>query len=90
MLFSTPSPHTITISWHTPIEPNGQIMQYEVQYTNHRTIYSIMLDNAAHTQYNIEELIPNTNYTIRVRAYTSIGPGQWSNVTASTAEIRKI
>ena len=34
-------------------------------------------------------MIPNTSYTIGVRAYTSIGPGEWTDREYTTAQIRK-
>lgn len=69
----------INISWSPPTDPNGVI-----------TVYEILFTNTTNTEYSIGGLIPNTNYTIRVRAYTSIGPGEWSNeLTISTPEIRK-
>ena len=42
------------------------------------------MSNATNTQYSIGGLLPYTNYTIGVRAYTSVGPGKWSNISTST------
>ena len=35
-------------------------------------------------QYSIVGLIPNTSYTIETRAYTSVGPGDWTIITDKT------
>lgn len=73
----------INISWSPPIVSNGIITVYEIQYND-------ALSNTTKTVYSIEGLIPNTNYTIRVRAYTIVGPGEWSNILMiSTTVIRK-
>ena len=63
----------ITISWDVPSMPNGIITAYEIHYTNGSGTY-----NTTNTQYTIEGLLPNTLYTIEVRAYTSAGAGEWS------------
>ena len=75
---------TISISWNIPTIPNGIITVYEIRYRepNNNGLYNIT--NTTNTQYSIEGLLPNTNYTIEVRAYTSIGPGDWSNIFVST------
>ena len=78
---------TISISWNIP---TILITVYEIRYreSNNNGVYNIA--NTSNTQYSIEGLLPNTNYTIGVRAYTSIGPGDWSIVRISTNQICKI
>ena len=73
---------TISISWNIPTIPNGIITVYEIRYreSNNNGLYN--LTNTTNNQYSIEGLLPNTNYTIGVRAYTSIGPGDWSGILA--------
>ena len=39
------------------------------------------------TQYSIEGLLPYTNYTIGVRASTSIGPGEWTDKQFDTIHL---
>ena len=81
---------TISITWNIPTIPNGIITVYEIRYreSNNNGLYNIT--NTTNTQYSIEGLLPNTNYTIEVRAYTSIDPGDWNIVTMSTNQICKI
>ena len=76
--------NTISISWSIPTILNGIITVYEIRYreSNINGLYNIT--NATNTQYSIEGLLPNTNYTIEVRAYTSIGSGDWSSIFVST------
>ena len=64
---------TISISWNIPTIPNGIITVYEILYreSNNNGLYNVT--NTTNTQYSIKGLLPNTNYTIKVRAYTEIG-----------------
>ena len=77
---------TISISWDVPSMPNGIITVYEIHYTNNGSDTY----NTTNTQYTIGGLLPNTSYTIEVRAYTSIGGGEWMSITTSTNSIRML
>ena len=77
----------IGITWNPPRMPNGIITVYEIRYGESNT-YNVT--NTTNTQYSIVGLIPNTSYTIGVRAYTSVGPGEWIDEEYSSAKIRKI
>ena len=81
---------TISISWNIPTIPNGIITVYEIRYreSNNNGLYNIT--NTTNTQYSIEGLLPITNYTTEVRAYTSIGPGDWSIFRISTNQSKII
>ena len=70
---------TISISWNIPTIPNGIITVYEIRYreSNNNGLYNIT--NTTNTQYSIEGLLLDTAYIIEVRAYTSIGRGDWSS-----------
>ena len=73
---------TISISWNIPTIPNGIITVYEICYRESNSNEPYNITNTTNTQYSIEGLLLNTNYTIEVRAYTSIGPGDWSSILA--------
>ena len=75
-------PYSLGISWNQPIAPNGIITVYEIRYRNSTGPYN--MTNTTNMQYNIVGLIPNTRYTIGVRAYTSAGPGEWTDITDET------
>ena len=77
----------IGITWNPPKMPNGIITVYEIRY-GESNAYNVT--NTTNTQYSIVGLIPNTSYTIGVRAYTSVGPGEWIDEEYSSAKIRKI
>ena len=75
----------ISVTWNIPTVPNGVIIMYEIRYRESNSNGPYNMTNTTNTQYSIGGLLPNTNYTIGVRAYTSVGPGEWSDITASTS-----
>ena len=70
----------INITWNIPTVPNGIIIIYEIHYRESNSIVIYNKVNTTNTQYSIGGLLPNTNYAIAVRAYTSAGPGDWSDI----------
>ena len=79
------SPYSLAISWSPPVAPNGIITEYEIRYRESISTGPYNITNTTNTQYSIVGLIPNTSYTIGVRAYTSVGPGEWTNITNQTS-----
>ena len=85
-------PTAINIVWNPPTIPNGIITVYEIRYRESTSTGPYNITNTTNTQYSnvsIVGLIPNTSYTIGVRAYTSIGPGEWTDREYTMAQIRK-
>ena len=81
----------ISITWNLPSILNGIIIVYEIRYresdSNDLFIY---VNGSTNTQHIIiDGLSPNTSYTVGVRAYTIAGPGEWTEETAMTFDIRK-
>ena len=74
----------IIVRWNIPTIPNGVIIMYAVRYRESISNSPYNMTNTTNTQYSIGGLLPYNNYTIGVRAYTSVGPGEWSDITAST------
>ena len=74
------------------LDENGIIINYEVQYqplqfTNTLDTISINTTNLSENITSLEEYV---DYNISVRAYTSVGPGPYSDpVTERTLEDRK-
>ena len=62
-------------------------IMYEIRYRESNSNGPYNMTNTTNTQYSIGGLLPNTNYTIGVRAYTSVGPGEWSDTQISTSKI---
>ena len=79
------SPYILGISWSSPVVPNGIIAVYEIRYRESTSTGLYNITNTTNTQYSIVGLIPNTSYTIGVRAYTSVGPGEWTDITDKTS-----
>ena len=79
----------INITWNIPTVPNGVIIMYEIRYRESNSNGPYNMTNTTNTQYSIGGLLPNTNYTIGVRAYTSVGPGEWRDTQISTNKICK-
>ena len=71
--------HMIHITWNVPTVPNGVIIMYEIRYREFNSNGPYNMTFTINTQYSIVGLVPYTNYTIGVRAYTSIGPGEWTD-----------
>ena len=82
----------ISITWNQPSMPNGIIIVYEILYRESDNSDSfIYVNGTTNTQHIIDGLLPNTSYTVGVRAYTIVGPGEWIDLDdiAMTSDIRK-
>ena len=81
----------ISITWNQPSMPNGIIIVYDIRYRESDNSDSFIFVNTTNTQHIIDGLIPNTSYTVGVRAYTIVGPGEWIDIDdiAMTSDIRK-
>lgn len=72
----------VSVNWQTVenIERNGEIIAYEITYTPQETFGGIIGEEAMNVSgselsTNITGLEEFVNYTISIRAYTSIGAG---------------
>ncbi|KAL0270992.1 UNVERIFIED_CONTAM: hypothetical protein PYX00_008241 [Menopon gallinae] len=75
------SSSTMVIQWDEPELANGQVTGYKVYYTTNPQLpmtswESVMVDNNQLT--TISNLTPHTIYTVKVQAFTSVGPGPLS------------
>ena len=82
-------PIRIIIFWYPPTISSGIITVYEIRYRESTSTGPYNITNTTNTQYSIVGLIPNTSYTIGVRAYTSIGLGEWTDREFFTTQIRE-
>ena len=89
------SPTEIVMSWNEviPIDQNGIIIMYEVDYQPAQVFNEPMtvdVMNTTNTNILLTNLQESVQYNITVRAYTSIGPGPYSShVLSFTQEARK-
>ncbi|CAI5445350.1 unnamed protein product [Caenorhabditis angaria] len=75
-------PTDVSISWQAPpcLQTNGEITEYEYEVTpvDRRQNVQKTTENIRGTRARIENLQPQTAYTVKVRAYTARGSGPWS------------
>ena len=75
---------TISVTWEEvpPIDRNGRIIVYEVSYEPLETFGQLLMSdmrNATNLSILLDDLHPFVNYSISVRAYTSVGNGRFSD-----------
>ena len=76
----------VNISWNPPSEHNGIIVVYEVV----SSVSGILNNtNTSDRHYTLRNLPPSSLISIVVRAYTVIGPGNFSDIAANTMDVRK-
>ena len=84
----------MSVQWKTvdPIDENGNTIAYEIMYTPQQTFNGLIRTSMMNVSefdlsVNLTELQEYVNYTVSVRAYTSVGAGLYSNeVTILTPE----
>ena len=78
---------TLLLVWQPPVTPNGVLTSYEVYYAGVSSVnpvpasfYQPLSVNISTPNTSIEllNLVPHSNYTISVGAFTSAGPGEYS------------
>lgn len=81
----------ILVAWHEvpSIDQNGIIIQYDVEYSlpqisDSQILINITVDDFSNLELNITGLQAYTEYSIRVRARTSVGAGPYSDVVNAT------
>ena len=86
-LMVSPSQSQVSLSWDSPLMPNGIIIAYEVSYRPTASsepetrVNTTALVTHFTTEDNLEE---DTEFFFSVRAYTRVGPGNTSSLTVST------
>ena len=86
----------ILVTWEeVPLDDqNGVITTYEVlivpQLTFDGSLMESTTTNVTNTSLLLDGLHPFLNYTISVRAYTSVGAGPYQSVIESTLEDRRL
>ena len=80
----------IRVSWDpvTAIDQNGVITRYEVEYNQTRfsevSMYNTTTVDSTTLMVDLTGLEEYVEYSIRVRAYTSVGAGPYSDVVTIT------
>ena len=81
IIFSAVKATVMTVSWdEVPCSgQNGPIMGYLLYYTNIIFSDTINITGGENRSYTLTELIPQTNYIVRVSAYNDVGTGPTSD-----------
>ena len=75
---------TVTLSWMSPDQHNGIIINYRVQHRrSNRNIYTSTDTRTNNLTYRVTGLKTNTEYDFRVRADTQAGRSHPSNVVTA-------
>ena len=81
----TPYVSQVNLTWEPPLMPNGVIVAYEVSYRRTASSQSETRDNTTAlvwaSENNLEEDI---EFIFSLRAYTRVGPGNYSSLTIAT------
>ena len=78
----------VSLSWKMPSRPNGIIIKYEIQYQTASNSQTASVTSAAH---KVTGLVGDTEYQFRVRGYTRVGAGPWSNpIIGHTGELTQM
>ena len=81
----TPYVSQVNLTWEPPLMPNGVIIAYEVSYRRTASSQSETRDNTTAlvwaSENNLEE---DTEFIFSLRAYTRVGPGNYSSLTITT------
>ncbi|CAG0919767.1 unnamed protein product [Notodromas monacha] len=87
----TITPDILVVTWDPPEMPhrNGRIIGYTLQFHKRRDDYLFLERNVTNPKVVIQSLEEDTWYYFRIRAYTSRGPGPWSE-NESFKTIREI
>ncbi|XP_014681582.1 PREDICTED: tyrosine-protein phosphatase Lar-like [Priapulus caudatus] len=80
------SPNTIQLNWQEPFHAADSITRYELYYNDSTTGKSIHLSIQPSTSYLMQNLIPNTVYTVRMSASSQRGEG----VSTHPVQIRTV
>ena len=75
----------ILVEWQHPSERNGIITAYEVRYSLMNDSMTMMVDGDV-LSIELTNLKVFSYYDISVRAYTSVGPGDYSNISRVQTE----
>ena len=81
-LQGTANKESILLTWNAPVaaDINGEITTFEVHYAGTMEDRSNRTQSVGNvTQYNLAQLVADETYLIQVRAYTSVGPGPYTN-----------
>ena len=75
---------TATVSWQPPEDANGNVTDYTVEILIDAQLEVSRSFSSSQSEYTVSDLVPFTNYSVRVFANTSAGAGDNSEEQFST------
>lgn len=80
--------NSITLSWdpHPIVSREGPILYYDLQYTGNGVRRNLTLP-VHKRSCELDGLVHNTRYTIKLRAVSPVGKGWWATLQATTKEL---
>ncbi|XP_029012243.1 neural cell adhesion molecule L1.1-like isoform X2 [Betta splendens] len=89
LTFDSPTEKTLTLYWSLPLETNGVLLGYVVQYqqelqSKDGLLQIISIDDPSVTHTTLEHLDPSTYYTFQVIARTAEGNGPPATLRGAT------
>ncbi|KAI1732942.1 fibronectin type III domain-containing protein [Ditylenchus destructor] len=78
VMFDQITSDSVIIQWEKPLEPNGVILKYIIQYWESKKEYGKkeIQVSAEENSINIEDLAPTTRYSVSLQALTKMGAGE--------------
>ena len=81
------SSSSITLSWKAPIESNGIITNYSIQYFAIAAGKTLQISlTSSQTTTTLSGLLPYTNYSCSITAHTSVGGGPAATTSVTTEQ----
>ena len=79
---------SVTLQWIPPKTPNGLITHYSVhQYDGSVIDNNFGSKTLCKMEGTVEELSPDTEYVLQLRAYTKVGPGPPARLIIKTSKL---
>lgn len=77
---------TVVVNWSTGADGNAEnkLVQYSLDGSNWTTMTTVTTGSASSGTYTIENLTPDTSYTIQTRVYTSVGTAAGATLSVKT------
>ena len=76
---------SVSLMWSMPLEPNGVIAEYQVQCTGGGQMFPVTVTGSQTTAI-LTKLVPYTNYSCSITAYTSAGGGPAATISINTEQ----
>ena len=77
---------SVALQWTPPETPNGRITKYSIQYGG-TVIDNFGSEKLTKMMGTVDELSPDTQYVLQLRAHTRVGPGPPTRLVVKTSKL---